>query len=402
MSPRSGSPEESPFLRAKLPTKGLVVSLSGYDAVTIDSNLVWTDLLDFLTEHFVPYVECDRKCTASDICPFTIKDTARPGRLKEIKCGYQKEVIRHFLRHGLARYKPRRKREMALLIEACLASKDFMFNVFNTGCTITDPAYLKWISPELPQHICYFASGLRDDGETALATLRQMEITPVEPTDLYVEGNSEKVVLDVAITKDFGRDVHIIDLGGNTKLPILRTRLQETVKRHRTAGLILDRAPVEVQKKVRSLVTDGLIDSKNIQFLGGDFEDVFEDDILFAVVQRGLSGRTREACVDTIRDTAGRRRLGFTKCLREKLLKRGVQPGHRSGGLDSQVSFIKARLAKEIARLVQESYYEFRKSLAWRKGPRTGRVRFSQFAHLCRWVLRIPGRDVRRKFLAST
>src|SRR5258706_16188073 len=79
-----------------------------------------------------------------EICPFTVPDPARPGRLKEIVCGYQIQVIRNFLKFTLPVRKPRTPNEISALIASCLAAKEFLFGIFTTSAGVVHEDYVRW------------------------------------------------------------------------------------------------------------------------------------------------------------------------------------------------------------------------------------------------------------------
>lgn len=115
---RTGRGLSSPYLVARVPTRQIHVEHGGYESTTIPHNFRYLELVEFLGEHLVPYIRCEEKCTASGICPLTLPDPQRPGRLSEFRCGYQTQVMKHFFRWVLPEIRPRSKDKMLRLVRA--------------------------------------------------------------------------------------------------------------------------------------------------------------------------------------------------------------------------------------------------------------------------------------------
>lgn len=391
----NSSEKRSPFLQHKLATAGVVIKDPGYQSITISKNLTADELIETLTSEAVPYIECGRKCLASEICPYTKPDPHWPGRLLEIKCGYQIAAIRHFLFGTLPTLKPRTSLEMQSVLDACMSFKEFAFGLFFSSAGIGDPAHARWGGS-------YYLSIAHSHARQAIRgasrfvdSLRPFTGRYIRPTAVFVEGKSELVVLSAAFERR--DDLEIRSLGGNARMDFLRASLEECRRSDVLAGLILDRSTKLTTSKVYKLADEGLIPRRNVKFLAGDFEDLFQFRLLSRIAVETLKGLRLEGTRMALEDRVGCHEQGFSRCLRRHLMSVGVEPVQ----LDSAVADVKSKLSTRIATQISEDRFAFDSQVHATKVPGRRQQPVSQFIHLCRWILGVEGSDVRQRYLTE-
>jgi len=75
-----------------------IFDIYGIRNIQLDGQYDSGSLAQKLIDEWVPYIDCERKCSRSDYCKFTKPNPYHPDRLTDVKCGIGVETLSNFVR----------------------------------------------------------------------------------------------------------------------------------------------------------------------------------------------------------------------------------------------------------------------------------------------------------------
>lgn len=163
------------------------IKLEGeYSAETLSNKLI---------EEWVPYIDCERKCSRSDYCKFTQLSPYRPDRLTDVRCGVVVSAMRNFVEatfHILANL-PDKMVENYL--DGVFYFSQFIFSAELMIGSFMDEGVVDWYKQDAPAFFGY-VTRLRDELNNFASVFRKIPELRSAKGVLFLEGWTEKAFLE--------------------------------------------------------------------------------------------------------------------------------------------------------------------------------------------------------------
>jgi hypothetical protein len=171
-----------------------VLDIYGVSRVELQGDYSAEQLADELAVTWIPYVECDRKCSRADYCKYTQPSPYHKDRLTDIRCGAVVAALMNFIKstfHILESLPPQ-------LIEAYLDGAyyltQFVLSAEHTLGTLANEDAVEWYGKYAPQMFGY-VTRLREELNTLAGLLSVIPEFRARRGVLFVEGRTEKAFL---------------------------------------------------------------------------------------------------------------------------------------------------------------------------------------------------------------
>jgi hypothetical protein len=172
------------FIDIKIP------DLGGSLSERLDGAFTEKSLADKLIEHWVPYVNCHRKCLAASICQFVQKPHS------EDKCGFKAKAIVTFVELSFKELKSRNPKDIQKMLMAGFHITEFMYvSQFYSGMMVGDAS--KAFRSFLGKSMIFQVINLRDHLNAAATLVSDVVDDFTKTSIIFVEGESEKVLLSL-------------------------------------------------------------------------------------------------------------------------------------------------------------------------------------------------------------
>ena len=264
---------------------------TGEKFIPVDTNIKKTQLLAILSDNFVPYIECFRKCGKSEICRFT--DNLKQQN-EDQKCGIIERILENFLNSTFYIFKrsdiPTKQRYLnatTKLIELVIDLEGALDVIFSKGM-------VEWFGDWSP---ALFGGVLRERramGDLA-ALLKGMKDFRTEVNVCLVEGKGDAELFRVfrRIVKvsnyDNLRNIDLLYGKENRRKKRLDLLIRNYLKRGERAIIILDGDGTKLKtlnsKPIKALWKQGLVKKKDIFVFKNNIELSFPPEMLIKAIE---------------------------------------------------------------------------------------------------------------------
>ncbi|MFT6735363.1 MAG: hypothetical protein ACJAS9_003569 [Polaribacter sp.] len=167
-----------------------IPNYSGSLTEILDGDFTEKDLINQLVEYWVPYVNCHKKCLASDICPFAQKPR------DEERCGFKAKTIATFIEWTFDDLKNENTTNIQNMLIAGFHLTEFLYvGQFYNGMMVND-ASKAW-SKSLGKSMMFQILSLRDHLNTAASHVSEVVDDFSKTSITFVEGETEKLLLTI-------------------------------------------------------------------------------------------------------------------------------------------------------------------------------------------------------------
>lgn len=171
-----------------------VLDIYGASRVELQGDYSADRLANELTKTWIPYVECDRKCSRADYCKYTQPSPYHKDRLTDIRCGAVVAALANFVRstfHILESLPPQR---IETYLDAAFYLTQFVLSAEHTLGTLADKDTVEWYGEYAPQLFGHITR-LREELNIMAGLLSVIPEFRARRGVLFVEGRTEKAFL---------------------------------------------------------------------------------------------------------------------------------------------------------------------------------------------------------------
>lgn len=225
---------------------------------------------------WILYYDCD-KCGRSDYCKFVKKDSY--NNTIDIKCGVVKDVIGNYFNTTFelaTELKERESRQAYINVGFYLARYTFQSETY-IGM-IMEEETMKWWDSYAPA-VIGFTKSLRDLLDKLHIEMSKVYFLNSLTTNLYVEGDSEKIIVTNFIASD---RVSIVNYKGKGRM--IYDKMEYLFKTNKEKGyknyVQGDLDGTKQNQKIESMITKGLLDRKDTFLFKHDLETSYPIELL--------------------------------------------------------------------------------------------------------------------------
>ena len=261
--------------KGMLPTANLAIEHRGR-RLTLGRDIELPELLDFLTDQFVTAYDC-WKCLAAPSCRlarFVGDEEPIPP------CAYQRSVLEKVITHSLQTLPPPTQAELSAIIATALSAAESLFHSFvaSASFAIEDDHLLAGLFPDTVVHMSQI---VRREALSVLDVAAGLPKPFSKPTRLYVEGESDRILLQAVLNEVLGNDIAIRALAGSSNKELyLRAIFTEDREQHRIPIVVFDRPEDGTDGALPDLEQKGLLAKGCWWILRNDIEDLFQWDYI--------------------------------------------------------------------------------------------------------------------------
>lgn len=265
-----------------------ILNAYGTERINFTGNYTKEKLIEFLSDNWVTWIECDRKCWRSEFCGFVKADPKRPGRTLEIRCEVGLRVIFHFIQNTFNILCELDKSKIQKYFDGLYHFYQFVFDSeMLIGGYLTEQSF-KFMGQYAPASFS-FIKNLRQHIDDYANIIQYIPELWINDSILFVEGQSEEAFLKrlkVTHYSDFLR-LNTLSYAGRDNKRIKRIEmLLEDYRRRGYKIFIQGDADGNNQDIFRELEKRKLIAEKDKFVFEYDFESSIPPCLLFATLKR--------------------------------------------------------------------------------------------------------------------